>query len=85
MNNRKEANMNAVRKVIVAAGGPVALAKEWGITYTAVNNFERQGYLPLARAKDAVARWPGAAQLRDLVRPDLRAAMDQQHGSQLLG
>lgn len=74
----------AIREVIKAAGGPVALAKLWDVTYTAINNFERQGYLPLARAKDAVERWPDAAQLRDLVRPDLRAAMDLQQGSQLL-
>lgn len=75
---------NAIRNVITAAGGPVALSKLWNITYTAVNTFERQGYLPLARAKDAVSRWPEAAQLRDLVRPDIRAAMDQQLGSELL-
>lgn len=73
-----------VRRVIDAAGGPIKLSKLWGITYTAVNTFERQGYLPLARAKDAVERWPEAAQLRDLVRPDIRAAMDQQQGSNLL-
>lgn len=78
--------MNHVRKVIEAAGGPVKLASEWGITYTAVNTFERQGYLPLARAKDAIARWPdGGFTLRDLVRPDIRAAMDfHQQGSNLL-
>jgi hypothetical protein len=75
---------NHVRKVIEAAGGPVKLSKLWSVTYTAINTFERQGYLPLARAKDAVERWPEAAQLRDLVRPDIRAAMDQQQGSSLL-
>lgn len=73
-----------IRKVIVAAGGPVALAKLWGLTYTAINTFERQGYMPLARAKDAVARWPEAATLRELVRPDIREAMDLQQGSDLL-
>lgn len=76
---------NAVRKVIEAAGGPIKLAREWNVTYTAINTFERQGYLPLARAKDAVQRWPEAAALRDLVRPDIRAAMDLQQGSNLLG
>ena len=76
---------NAVRAVITAAGGPIALSKLWGVTYTAINTFERQGYLPLARAKDAVERWPEAAPLRDLVRPDIRAAMDLQQGSDLLG
>jgi hypothetical protein len=75
---------NAVRRVIEAAGGPVALAKLWDVTYTAINTFERQGYLPLARAKDAVQRWPEAAVLRDLVRPDIRAAMDLNQSSSLL-
>jgi hypothetical protein len=75
---------NYVRKVIEAAGGPMALSRLWGVTYTAVNTFERQGYLPLKRAKDAVERWPEAASLRDLVRPDIRAAMDLQQGSNLL-
>ena len=76
--------INHVRKVIDAAGGPMALSRLWGITYTAINTFERQGYLPLARAKDAVAKWPEAAALRDLVRSDIRAAMDLQQGSNLL-
>jgi hypothetical protein len=75
---------NYVRKVIEAAGGPTALARKWDVTYAAINTFERQGYLPLARAQDAVANWPDAAQLRDLVRPDIRAAMDQQQGASLL-
>jgi hypothetical protein len=75
---------NAVRKVIEAAGGPVALSKLWNVTYTAINTFERQGYLPLERATDAIQRWPEAASLRDLVRPDLRAAMDLNQGSNLL-
>lgn len=75
---------NAVRKVIDAAGGPMKLSRLWGTTYTAINTFERQGFLPLARAKDAVARWPDAAELRDLVRPEIREAMDLQQGSDLL-
>jgi hypothetical protein len=60
------------------------LSKLWNVTYTAINSFERQGYLPLERAKDAIQRWPEAASLRDLVRPDLRAAMDLNQGSNLL-
>lgn len=80
-----EAKINHVKKVIEAAGGPVALSREWGVTYTAINTFERQGYLPLERAKAAVLKWPEAAALRDLVRPDIRAAMDIQQGSNLLG
>jgi hypothetical protein len=75
---------NHVRSVIEAAGGPMKLARLWNDTYTAINTFERQGYLPLARAKDAVERWPEAAALRDLVRPDVREAMDLQQGSNLL-
>jgi hypothetical protein len=76
--------MNHVRKVIEAAGGPVKLAKRWGVSYTAINTFERQGYLPLARAKDAVMEWPDAAELRDLVRADIRAAMDLGQAGSLL-
>jgi hypothetical protein len=76
--------VNHVRKVIDAAGGPMKLARLWNITYTAINDFERKEYLPLERAKDAVERWPGVAELRDLVRPDIRAAMDMQQGSNLL-
>jgi len=76
--------MSAVRKVIEAAGGPIKLSKLWGVTYTAINTFERQGYLPLKRAQDALERWPGVVELRELVRPDLRAAMDLQQGTSLL-
>lgn len=75
---------SAVREVINAAGGPVALSKLWDITYTAINTFERQGYLPLKRAQQALEAWPGVVELRDLVRPDIRAAMDLQQGSDLL-
>lgn len=75
----------AIRSVIEAAGGPVKLAKKWGVSYAAINTFERQGYLPLERAKAAVIEWPDAAQLRDLVREDIRAAMDLGQASNLLG
>lgn len=75
---------SAIRRVIKAAGGPVALARTWGVTYTAINTFERQGFLPLERAKDAVARWPEAAELRDLVDDKIRAALDLQQGTDLL-
>lgn len=74
----------AIRRVITAAGGPVKLSKLWGCTYTAINTFERQGFFPLARAQDAIERWPEAATLRELVREDLRRAMDQNQGSSLL-
>jgi len=75
---------SAVRKVIEAAGGPMALSRIFNTTYTAINTFERQGYLPLARAKQAVELWPEAATLRELVRPDLREAMDINTGQGLL-
>ena len=75
---------NPIRRVIAAAGGPVALSRIFGCTYTAINTFERQGFLPLARAKYVVARWPEAAELRDLVHEDIRSAMDLQQSSDLL-
>lgn len=77
--------MTPIRKVIEAAGGPVKLAKALNVTYTAVNTFERQGYLPLARAKEVIEKFPDAGvTLRDLVRPDLRAAMDLNQSGSLL-
>lgn len=66
-----------VRRAIDAAGGPTALAKLWDVTYFAINKFERQRYFPLERAKDAHQRWPEIP-LRDMVRQDLRDAMDTQ-------
>ena len=75
---------NAVRKVIIAAGGPMKLSRFYGVSYAAINTFERQGFLPLKRAQEALAEWPGVAELRDLVRPDLKNAMDMQHGISLL-
>lgn len=55
------------------------LADLWEVSATALYGFERQGYLPLARAKMASTRW--ALPLRDLVKPDIRAAMDLQAAS----
>ena len=73
-----------IRRVMAAAGGPVALARIFNCTYTAINTFERQGFLPLARAKQVVFLFPEAAELRDLVHDDIRTAIDLQHGSDLL-
>lgn len=64
-----------VQRAIEAAGGPTALGRLWGITYFAIHKFERQGYFPLERAKDAHSRWPDIP-LRDMVRADIKAAMD---------
>ena len=74
----------AIRNVIKAAGGPVKLSRTLAVTYAAVNGWERQGWLPLARAKEVLTLYPGSAELRDLVRDDLKAAMDLQAGSSLL-
>lgn len=70
-----EPTKTGVRRAIEAAGGPFALARLWGITYFAVNKFERRGYFPLPRAKDAHERFPNIP-LRDMVGPEIRAAMD---------
>ena len=75
---------SAVRRVIDAAGGPVALSRVFGVSYQAVYQFERKGYLPLEKAKEAVTRWPEAATLRELVRDDIGAAMDMNQSSELL-
>lgn len=66
---------SGVKRAIEAAGGPYALAREWKITYFAIHKFEKQGYFPLDRAKDAHARWPDIP-LKDMVRQDIREAMD---------
>jgi len=73
-----------IRKIIEAGGGPVKVAKALNVTYTALNGWERAGYFPLARAKQAIELYPGVAELRDLVRHDLREAMDMQGGGDLL-
>ncbi len=75
---------NAVRKVITAAGGPIALSRRFEVSYAAVNGWERQGFMPLRRAREAIAEWPDAAPLRDLVAPSIRAAMDHGDGQNLL-
>ena len=79
-----EPTVSAVRRVIDAAGGPVALSRLFNVSYQAIYQFERKGYLPLEKAKEAVRRWPEAASLRDLVRDDIAAAMDMNQGSELL-
>lgn len=67
---------NQVSRVIALAGGAIALGDIWNISREAVYDFERRGYLPLDRAKDAAARWP-EVRLRDLVKPEIRDAMDR--------
>jgi hypothetical protein len=67
---------NPVSRVIGLAGGAIALGDLWDITREAVYDFERRGYLPLDRAKDAAERWTDL-KLRDLVKPEIRDAMDR--------
>ena len=62
-----------VKRAIDAAGGKQQLADSWGITYQAVDKFDRQGYFPLERAKRAAEQF--SIPLRELVRPDIRDAM----------
>lgn len=65
---------NPVDRVIEAAGGRQALVAMWEIKNQALDGFRRKRYLPLDRAKDANQRF--GIPLRELVRPDIREAMD---------
>jgi len=65
---------NPVKQVIEKEGSVQALAERWGISREAIYGFERNGYFPLDRARDAAGRHD--IPLRELVRPDIRAAMD---------
>jgi hypothetical protein len=75
-------NPNPVDRVIEAAGGRQALVALWGIKNQALDGFRRKRYLPLDRAKDAASRF--GIPVKDLVRPDIRAAMEQNLGEELL-
>lgn len=56
------------------ASGLQFLADSWGVSYQAVRNFKRQRWMPLERAKQASAEF--GVPLRDLVRSDIRDALD---------
>lgn len=71
-----EAQKTGVQRAIDAAGGKSELASRWNVTYQAIDKFDRQGFFPLDRAQRAAADFD--IPLRDLVRADLRAAMDSQ-------
>lgn len=73
---------NPVDRVIVAAGGRQALVERWGIKNQALDGFRKRRYLPLDRAKDA-ATFSGIP-LRELVRPEIRDAMDRNTSDALL-
>lgn len=78
-------NPNAVTRVIEAAGGKGKLSRELGLTFQAIFQFEKAGWMPLARAQEVIERYPGVATLRELVRADIGAAMDIASGQALLG
>lgn len=68
--------MNAVTRVIEAAGGKGKLSRETSVSFQAWFQWEKAGWMPLARAKQVLELYPEAATLRELVRPDIAAAMD---------
>lgn len=69
-------NPNAVTRVIEAAGGKGKIARATNLTFQAWFQWEKAGWLPLARAQQVIEMYPGAATLRELVRADIGAAMD---------
>lgn len=78
-------NPNAVTRVIEAAGGKGKLSRALDVTFQAVFGWEKAGWMPLARAKQAIELYPTAATLRELVRPDIGSAMDIGSSQSLLG
>lgn len=58
-----------VGQVINAAGGVAKLAERFGVTSQSIHKFYQQGFLPLARAKQA-AEWYGIPVAR-LVNPEI--------------
>jgi hypothetical protein len=71
-----EPQSNAVKRLIDAAGGKSKLSRELKVTFQAIFGWEKAGWMPLARAKQSVELYPGTVPLRELVRPDIAAAMD---------
>lgn len=58
----------------IAKSPTQALADRLGITYQAVAKFERQGWLPLTRARVVADLY--SIPLAELVRPDIRDALN---------
>ncbi len=75
---------NAVDQMVEAAGGKGKLSRELGVSFQALFQWSKTGWMPLSRAKQAIDLYPGVAPLRDLVKPDLRQAMDISAGQTLL-
>ena len=69
---------SGVKRAIEAEGGKQQLADRWGVTYQAIDKFDRQGWFPLERARQAADQF--AIPLRDLVRSDIREALDARQG-----
>lgn len=71
---------NPVNRAIAAAGngdvteGRRNLSAFFDVKVQALDGFRRKGYFPLDRAKAVAERY--GLPLRELVRPDIRAAMD---------
>ena len=78
-------NPNAIARAIKAAGGTQQLADQMGCTYQAIHQWQKNGWMPLARAKEVNERYPEVTTLRELVRADIAAAMDLSAQQSLLG
>lgn len=65
---------NGVTRTIKAAGSLQALANRWKVSRNAIYHFQKQGFFPLDRAKDAAETY--GLPIRDLVSPEQREAMD---------
>ncbi len=75
---------NPVMRVVRAAGSKAALARAMAVTDQAIYIWARAGWMPLARAKQALELFPGSTTLRELVRSDLRDAIDASSADALL-
>ncbi len=75
---------NPVMQVVRAAGSKAALARALAVTDQAIYIWVRAGWMPVPRARQALELFPGATTLRELVREDIREAMDLSSAETLL-
>jgi hypothetical protein len=73
---------NPIDTVSAAAGGDLALAEFFAVKPQAISGFRKKGWLPLDRAKAAAERF--GLPIRDLVRGDVREAMDKDAQQRML-
>ncbi len=73
---------NPVDTVIAAAGGRQPLAEFFDVKLQAIHGFRQKGWLPLDRAKAAADRF--GLPIRELVRADVREAMDKDAQQRML-